>query len=92
MNDDRNLYISDGGKRILCNTKFILSFLCILGNNQIQCWLRNAVSGDTIIGGTTGTALNQLKFSETILFDKNYNLLVVGRFNYRIQLFNLTVC
>ncbi|CAF4185578.1 unnamed protein product, partial [Adineta steineri] len=48
--------------------------------------------GTTIIGGTQGTASNQLNFPEMILFDKYGNLLVADRNNHRIQRFNLTTC
>jgi hypothetical protein len=51
-----------------------------------------ASSGTTIVGGTQGTALNQLNFPEHILFDIHNNLLVADRDNNRIQLFNLTAC
>ena len=68
-------------------------FLHLLGNNRIQRWLPGATSGDTIFGtGVSGAASNQLSYPEQLLFDKNYNLLVVDRSNNRVQLINLTVC
>jgi hypothetical protein len=54
--------------------------------------LPNASSGDTIVGGTLGSAPNELNFPEAILFDENQNLLVVDRGNNRIQLFPPSVC
>ncbi|CAF0889125.1 unnamed protein product [Adineta steineri] len=39
-------------------------------HNRIQRWLKNATSGTTVVGGTSGTASNQLNFPETVLFDK----------------------
>ena len=44
---------------------------------------------DQAIGEMLGAF--QLGDIETILFDENYNLLVVDRANSRIQLFNITV-
>lgn len=64
----------------------------ILDNNRIQRWLPNATSGDTVAGGTSGVAANELVFPETVIMDANYSLLVVDRMNNRIQLFNITVC
>lgn len=67
-----------------------LSFPHILGNNRVQRWLPGATSGTTIVGGTSGTGPDELRFPETILFDRSGNLIVVDRQNNRIQFFNIT--
>jgi hypothetical protein len=92
------VYVADGSKRKVKKgttdvNKNLVFFFHIIGNNRVQRWLVNATSGNTILGtGTSGTASNQLNFPESILFDQNYNLMVVDRLNNRIQFFNLTVC
>jgi hypothetical protein len=55
--------------------------------------LPGAFSGDTIFGtGVAGAASNQLSAAEQLLFDHNYNLLVVDSGNNRVQRMNLTAC
>ncbi|CAF4281578.1 unnamed protein product, partial [Adineta steineri] len=62
-------------------------------NNRVQRWLQNATNGTAIVGGDkAGTSSNQLKFPETILFDRFGNLLVSDRNNNRIQRFKITTC
>ena len=51
-----------------------------------------ASSGTTIVGGTQGTASDQLDYPEALVLDKDNNLLVVDRRNNRIQRYTLTAC
>lgn len=104
LDNPRNTVVGNGGivfvvdasernfKEGRIKMRRILFSFTSLDNNRIQRWLPGATSGDTIIGGTSGVAANQLFAPESIAIDKNLNFLVVDRGNNRVQSFQLMTC
>lgn len=86
------LYITDQSEsksiKYQLKTENIRILFSISDNNRVQRWLPNASSGDTIVGGTSGQAPNQLSGPDVVFFDENWNLFVVDSFNNRVQFFN----
>jgi DNA-binding beta-propeller fold protein YncE len=59
-------------------------------NHRVQRWLPNAMTGDTIVGGTgKGNATNQLNKPTDLAFDMVGNLYICDMDNNRIQKFTL---
>lgn len=61
----------------------------VLDNCRIQRWAVNSTTGETIVGGTCGTNVDQLASAEFIFLDEDYNLIVVDRNNNRVAMFGL---
>lgn len=60
-------------------------------NNRIQKYVRNASSGTTIAGdstGSNGAASNLLSYPADVTVDLNGNIYVSDTSNYRVQLWN----
>lgn len=70
----------------------IFKNIYIVDNHRIQRWLANGNDGTTLVGGSVGAASNELNFPEAIFLDKTGRIVVVDRFNNRIQAYPLIAC
>lgn len=84
------LYIADGKRNETPIFDFIFHytlFCDFVEIGRVQRWLPNAIIGDTIVGGLSGTP--EHSSITQVLFDDNSNLIALETSKHRIRLYKL---